>query len=273
MQVRRRGAFPAFGRIMSTLAANSRKDLKSRLGRTDTSDTPLAIRSKLGLEDAFRDHVRARLGRGLDPFATRIERGTVRFEDVNGPRGGVDTLCRIKIVVAGEGESVLVEQVGEDAANAFALAVPRVIRAVRRTIDKRGGKAPRATLRGESAPAPRGRQSEAVETIVGRTVGRGDANMQEALDRPEKRRGDALVDTAAEGTTATDRRAGGAHTARRNTKGSDEGMTATLEDSLGKPSRKSTRRSANRQKSATQLERRAAAKVSSPQARAARAKR
>jgi len=39
--------------------------------------------------------VRARLGRGLDPFTTRIERGTVRFEDVNGPKGGIDTVCRI----------------------------------------------------------------------------------------------------------------------------------------------------------------------------------
>ena len=108
---------------------------------TSTAWTPLSIRTDVRLDDTFKDQVRARLGRGLDPFATHIVRGTVRFEDVNGPKGGIDTVCRIKIVIDGEAESVIVEQMGENAAAAFALAAPRVVRAVRRTIDKRGGRA------------------------------------------------------------------------------------------------------------------------------------
>lgn len=78
---------------MPTLATTNSKSAKARLGRTATIHTPLAIRSEVALDDGFRDRIRARLGRGLDPFATRIERGTVRFEDVNGPRGAGSTRC------------------------------------------------------------------------------------------------------------------------------------------------------------------------------------
>lgn len=259
---------------MARLTDTNRKADKKSLGRTATARTSLAIRSGITLADGFKDHVRERLGRAIDPFATRIERGTVRFEDVNGPKGGVDTLCRIKIVMSGESESVIVEQAAEDAGKAFARAVQRVARAVRRTAEKRGGRAPRATTR-ETAGGPkppRRARGQRAETLIGRTAGGGKKNLKAALERPEKKRGDALVDTSAPGVSATDRRAGGAHTARRNTKKSDAGMNAALEDSLTTPSRKSTRRSGDRQKSATQLTRQAKREVSAPQQRARRAK-
>jgi len=51
----------------------------------------------------------------------------------------------------------------------------------------------------------------------------------------------------------------------------DSGMTYALEDSNGKPSRKSTRASSNHSKAATQLTRRTQRALSSPQARAAKA--
>jgi hypothetical protein len=60
------------------------------------------------------------------------------------------------------------------------------------------------------------------------------------------------------------------HTAQRNVKLNNKGMTAMLEDSsTGKPSRKSTRKSTNRSKP-NQLTRRTKRAVTSPQARAAR---
>jgi hypothetical protein len=49
-------------------------------------------------------------------------------------------------------------------------------------------------------------------------------------------------------------------------------MGYTLEDSAGKPSRKSTRRSANRAKSASKLHRRQKRRLRAPKARAVRAK-
>jgi len=58
----------------------------------------------------------------------------------------------------------------------------------------------------------------------------------------------------------------GKHDGRQN----DSGMTYALEDSSGKPSRKSTRASSNHIKAATQLTRRTKRALNSPQARAAK---
>jgi hypothetical protein len=103
-------------------------------------------------------------------------------------------------------------------------------------------------------------------------VGRAQKDLEETLARPEKLRRDAYVDIAAPGQSETSRRAGGFGTARRNSKRSIAGMTATLEDSRTTPSRKSTRRSANRIKSGTQLTARQKSRISSPQARKDRGK-
>lgn len=256
---------------MARLPSANPKSIKPQLGRTATARTPLNIRGDVALDASFKDDVRARLGRALNPFATRIQRGTVRFEDVNATRGGVDTLCRIKIVVDGEAESVVVHQMGENAPQAFALAVPRVTRAVRKLLGRRGGRAPKATVRATPLPVPV-RKRPTPRTLIGRTSGQATANLDAALERPEKKRRDAYVDTSAPKTSASDRRAGGPHTARRNTKARTRRMTVALEDSLKKPSRKSTRRSANRQKSGTPLARRAKNELRSPKKRAERAK-
>lgn len=107
---------------------------------------------------------------------------------------------------------------------------------------------------------------------IGRRVGRTEGNVKRVQARPEKTRRDRPVDTSKPGVAADDRKAGYGHTARRNTKLNTRKATAALEDSVqDRPSRKSTRRSANRQKSATQLTGRTKRAVNSPKARAARA--
>lgn len=82
-----------------------------------------------------------------------------------------------------------------------------------------------------------------------------------------------MVDTSKPGVSASDRRAGGDSTAKRNvSKRAETKGGARLEDSAsGKPSRKSTRKSEGHVKSASSLTRREMRKARSPQARAAKA--
>ncbi len=74
------------------------------------------------------------------------------------------------------------------------------------------------------------------------------------------------------GVSETDRKAGGGSSAARNTKLRLSGMGYALEDSAVKPSRKSTRKSANRAKSGSQLARRQRRRTHAPKARAKRAR-
>ena len=47
------------------------------------------------------DYVQRKLCDKLARFNGSIDRISVRVKDVNGPRGGVDQLCRIKVVMRG----------------------------------------------------------------------------------------------------------------------------------------------------------------------------
>lgn len=256
---------------MAQLPSANPRSKKRELGRTATGRTPLSIRGDVRIDDALDARVRARMARALDPFATRVRRVSVRFEDINGARGGIDTLCTIRLLVDGA-DPVIVGQLGETAELAFGLAVPRVTRAVRKLVDRRGGRAPQPTLKAHRHKTAR-RPTATPRTLIGRRTGQGGPNLEDALDRPEKRRRDAYVDTAAPNTSASDRRAGGPNTARRNTKANRRRMTVALEDSLQqRPSRKSTRRSANRQKSGTTIARSVRARKATPKRKATRAK-
>jgi CBS domain-containing protein len=106
-------------------------------GRTVAAEIPAYIRS-VGpvLDIAERELVRRKLGRKLGKFAFDIERASVRVEDVNGPRGGVDKLCRIKVVMSGL-PSVVVEDQDHDLKTAIVGALARAERAVRRAVEKR----------------------------------------------------------------------------------------------------------------------------------------
>jgi hypothetical protein len=262
------------GESMAHAKAPVRRPRAARPVASNT--TPLNVRlSGVTLDDATRDWVARRTERQLGKFSQHIERVTVRLKDVNGPRGGTDQLCRVKVVLPGL-PSTLVEERAATPRDAFNLAASSATRAVRKSIERAGSRLPRGPGRAaapgtstkkKSPPAPRNPEG----SLIGRRVGRAKENLMAAADRPEKRRRDASVDTAMPGVSASDRKVGASATATRNTKLRRKGMTATLEDSAtGKPSRKSTRRSANRAKSGSKLERQAKRSVTSPKARAAR---
>src|SRR5262245_46309891 len=116
-------------------ASISRPDRRAS-GRTSAPRTPVAVRtSGLAVGPDLRRRIHRRLGWRLGKFAPRIERLPVRFEDVNGPRGGVDVACRIKVVISGLPSVVVAERAGTPV-EAFDRAGQRLERAVRRAISR-----------------------------------------------------------------------------------------------------------------------------------------
>ncbi len=89
------------------------------------------------LDEETKAYVRRSLGKKLGKFAQHIERISVRYEDVNGPKGGRDKLCRIKVTLSGL-EPVVVDERGEHFMDAYDVAVDNLQRTVRRHLDKAG---------------------------------------------------------------------------------------------------------------------------------------
>lgn len=110
---------------------------KRTAGRTMAAETPAHIRSVGSILDAAdKTYMRRKLGRKLGKFAPAIERTSVRVEDVNGPRGGTDKRCRIKIVLSGL-PSVVVEERHHSLQAALDGAIARTERAVRQATQRR----------------------------------------------------------------------------------------------------------------------------------------
>ena len=108
-----------------------------RAGSTESPQIPAHIRAAQGeLGSSDRDYIRRKLGTRLGKFASSIERVSVRTEDVNGPRGGVDQLCRIKVVLRGL-PSVVFESRDASLNAAVDGALSGVERTVRRTLARR----------------------------------------------------------------------------------------------------------------------------------------
>jgi hypothetical protein len=63
--------------------------------------TPTSIRvDGVALDDEDRAQIRRRTRTLFAKYGQVVERVSVRIRDVNGPRGGVDIACRIKIVLS-----------------------------------------------------------------------------------------------------------------------------------------------------------------------------
>lgn len=88
------------------------------------------------LDQADRDNIARKLGMRLGKFASSIERISVRLSDVNGPKGGVDHRCVIKVVVSGL-PSVVVERTDSALQRAINSAISATGEAVRRSVQRR----------------------------------------------------------------------------------------------------------------------------------------
>lgn len=221
------------------------RPIKRTAGATPVSLTPLNVRAgkRVTLDDATRAHVQRRMTRQLGKLAVLVERSTVRFDDINGARGGIDVSCSIKIVLSGR-PSVVVEERAATARAAFDAAAATAARAVRRVVGRAEMSA--RPSRGKGAGKKARRSAKA------------------AVD-------EAAVDAAQSDAGATDRKAGGGSPVRRNIKKNLAGLTSALELSAQPtPSRKSTRGSAGRAKRDSNLQQRQTRKLHSPKERARR---
>ena len=121
----------------AAFAARVPKPVKRQAGRATAPNVPANIRVfGIDLSDDERSRIRQRLGAKLGKFANSIERVSVRVKDVNGPRGGVDRACRIKVVLSGL-PSVVFENQRASLKASLDGALDGIERAVRRSLQRR----------------------------------------------------------------------------------------------------------------------------------------
>jgi len=132
-------------------AGNVPRPLERTAGRTAAHITPANIRVEgVRLDDDDRTYIRRRLGEKLGKYERRIERVTVRMRDINGPRGGPDIQCRIKLVVSGL-PSIVVEHEAARLRPALTHALAGAERALRRTMQRMRTRPIRSMARGAVA--------------------------------------------------------------------------------------------------------------------------
>jgi ribosome-associated translation inhibitor RaiA len=114
-----------------------------KLARNRTHDVPPPAHVRVigaELEQHDRDNIARKLGMKLGKFASSIERITLRLSDANGPKGGRDQICQIKVVLSGR-PSVVVEERASTLQSAIDRAMKAAALAVRRSVHRRRLKA------------------------------------------------------------------------------------------------------------------------------------
>ena len=113
------------------------RSLKQVTGRRNAPLGPAHIRVVgVELDRDGQTYIRRKLGMKLGKFAASIARVTIHVEDVNGPRGGVDQVCRIKVALIGL-PSVVFQAQEALLQSAIDGALVGVERAVRRSVQRR----------------------------------------------------------------------------------------------------------------------------------------
>ena len=125
--------------------------MNASTGNRFENDTPIHIRGvDVSVTPDDRDYLRRKLRARLERFGTRVERASVRIEDVNGPRGGADHRCRTKVVLSGM-PSVTVEEERPVLRAAVDGALGRIAAAVRRGVGRRAVSGRQKTARRSAA--------------------------------------------------------------------------------------------------------------------------
>lgn len=87
------------------------------------------------LTQALRNHTEQRVATALGWARQHMRQLVVSLSDINGPRGGVDKRCRMKVLL-GSGREVIIEDVEADLYLAINRAAERADRAIVRQIQR-----------------------------------------------------------------------------------------------------------------------------------------
>jgi hypothetical protein len=122
-------------RRRAVLPAAVPRSLKRMGGRTAAIPAHVRV-DGVALSNERRADVRHKLGMKLGKFAWSIERVTLRAKDANGPRGGMDKECTVKVVLSGR-PSVVVRRRNAALHVAIEEALDAVGEAVHRSLGRR----------------------------------------------------------------------------------------------------------------------------------------
>ncbi|WP_373049543.1 HPF/RaiA family ribosome-associated protein [Vulgatibacter sp.] len=84
---------------------------------------------------ALAQHAQRRILFALDRFQPQIARVSIRLQDTNGPRGGVDKSCSVEVALL-QGGTVRLDEIGEDAYAVVDRAAARLRHSVARTLER-----------------------------------------------------------------------------------------------------------------------------------------
>jgi ribosome-associated translation inhibitor RaiA len=98
------------------------------------------------LTDSLRGHVQSRLQAALGPFAGRVLKATVRLEDVNAGRGGIDKRCSVTAALRRR-STLIAESIHPNLYSAIDESAIRIRRSVLRQITRRIGRQRRTAQR------------------------------------------------------------------------------------------------------------------------------
>lgn len=98
--------------------------------------------SRIEISESTRSYVERRIAFALGRFADVIESVAVRLEDINGPRGGIDKLCRMRVRLVGQRSPIIAEVVDLETRVAVDLTAERIGRAVARNLDRLSDRRP-----------------------------------------------------------------------------------------------------------------------------------
>jgi hypothetical protein len=98
--------------------------------------TPQIRTAGVELSRADRTYIERRIDLKVAKFEAPVERVSIRLDDVNGPKGGIDKVCRAKVEVSGL-PSVVIERRDRSARAVVDETLEATERAVRKVLGRR----------------------------------------------------------------------------------------------------------------------------------------